>query len=67
MKTTKFRLVEAEINKVDLAQASLSLHQSIADCYGVVGDLMKKVGMPVETPLEISYGEFPAGNRWSRR
>jgi hypothetical protein len=63
MKTTKFRLVEAEINKVDIAQAALSLHQSIVDCYGAVGDLMKKVGMPVETPPEISYGKFPAGNR----
>jgi hypothetical protein len=32
-----------------------------------VGDLVKKVGVQVETPPEISYGEFPAGNRWSRR
>jgi hypothetical protein len=38
MKTTKFRLeLEAEINKVDLAQASPSLLRSI----GVIGELVR--------------------------
>jgi hypothetical protein len=34
-----------------------------ADYHCVMSDLMKKVGVPVKMPPEISYGEFPAGNR----